>query len=204
VEEHAGAEIVLFGGFRFDRRRALLSRQDEDGSLTPVAIGSRALDILGLLIDRHGDIVTKDDILNAVWPGTVVEGANVAVEISTLRRALNDGESDGNIIQTIPGRGYRLAAAITRCEAGLLPAVGGDGADENDESGLVSPATTSPRAPQGLWRGVAAVLVVLTLGAATGWIWNHRWSGALPPLSMVVLPFTNLSNDADQEYSSMR
>src|SRR5215469_14982886 len=99
---HAEAELVQFGGFRFDRRRGCLLRQDGNGALTPVAIGSRALDILGLLIDRHGDLVSKDEILDTVWPG-VVEGANVTVQISVLRRALNEGRSGPSLIQTIPG-----------------------------------------------------------------------------------------------------
>ena len=113
MDEHSEVDISSFGGFRFDRRRGLLSRQNEDGSLDPVAIGSRALDILGLLIDRNGDVVSRNDILNTVWPG-VVEGANVTVQISALRRALDDGRSAGSIIQTIPRRGYRLTAAVTR------------------------------------------------------------------------------------------
>jgi hypothetical protein len=89
MEEHAGADAVRFSGFRFDRRRGVLWRQNEDGQFVPVPIGSRALDILGLLIDRHGDLVSKDEILNTVWPG-VVEGANVTVQISALRHVLDE------------------------------------------------------------------------------------------------------------------
>jgi DNA-binding winged helix-turn-helix (wHTH) protein len=84
-----------------------LSRQNGDGSLAPVVVGSRALEILGLLIDRHGDIVSRDEILEIAWRG-VVEGADVTVEISVLRRALDDRGSAGSIIQTIPRRGYRF------------------------------------------------------------------------------------------------
>jgi DNA-binding winged helix-turn-helix (wHTH) protein len=141
MDEHAEAGIVLFGGFRFDRRRGLLSRHNEDGRLVLVAIGARALDVLGLLIDRQGDLVSRDEILNAVWPG-VVEGANVTVQISALRRALDDGRSDGSLIQTIPGRSYRLAAAVTRCEADPLPEVGGNGADRGENIEPVSPVPT--------------------------------------------------------------
>ena len=47
MEEHAGADVARFSGFRFDRRRGVLSRQNEDGQIVPVPIGSRALDILG-------------------------------------------------------------------------------------------------------------------------------------------------------------
>ncbi len=50
--------------------------------------------------------------MDAVWPGTVVEGANVTVQISALRRALDDGRSEPSLIRTIPGRGYRLTAGL--------------------------------------------------------------------------------------------
>ena len=109
--EHAGADVVRFSGFRFDRRRGCLLREGEDGALTPVAIGSRALDILGLLIDRQEGLVSKDEILNAVWPG-VVEGANVTVQISALRRVLDGGRPEGSLIQTVSGRGYRFVAPV--------------------------------------------------------------------------------------------
>jgi len=115
--EHTGTDIVRFAGFCLDRRRGCLSRQGIDGGLVPVAIGSRALEILGLLIDRRGDLVSKDEIMDGVWPGTVVEGANVTVQISALRRALADGGSEESVIQTIPGRGYRFVGAITAAES---------------------------------------------------------------------------------------
>jgi adenylate cyclase len=115
MAEHAGADVVRFSGFRFDRSHGCLFRQDKEGTFTRVAVGSRALDLLGLLIDRHGDLVSKDEILNTVWPG-VVEGANVTVQISALRRVLDDGWSDESLIQTIPGRGYRFVASVVRAE----------------------------------------------------------------------------------------
>jgi TolB-like protein len=115
MEEHAGADVVRFSGFRFDRSHGCLLRQDKDGTFTPVAVRSRALDLLGLLIDRHGDLVSKDEILNAVWPG-VVEGANVTVQISALRRVLDEGRSNGSLIQTVAGRGYRFVAPVARDE----------------------------------------------------------------------------------------
>jgi TolB-like protein len=154
MEELAGAEIVWFGDFRFDRRRALLSRQSDDGNLAPVAIGSRALAILGLLIDRRGELVSREDILNAVWPG-VVEGANVTVQISALRRVLDAGRSGPSLIQTISGRGYRLAAPVTH---------------RTQNPQVDPPALTPDRA------------------------------SLRPRLSIVVLPFTNLSNDLNQQY----
>ena len=94
--------IFLFEDFRLDRRGGLF-RCDGVGKNEPVAIGSRALDILGVLIERAGEVVTKDEIVAAVWPDTVVEDSNLTVQISALRRVLDRGRSNGSCVQTVPG-----------------------------------------------------------------------------------------------------
>src|ERR1700737_2723401 len=120
------SDIFHFEGFRFDRRGGLF-RRDDGGGFVPVAIGSRALDILGVLIERAGEIVSKDEIIAAVWPGTVVEDSNLTVQISALRRVLDHGGSSGSCIQTVTGRGYRFVAEVTHpCAGGpaRTPAIG--------------------------------------------------------------------------------
>ena len=142
MEEQAGADLVLFGGFRFERRRGVLSRQNGDGQFVPVPIGSRALDILGLLIDRDGDLVSKDEILTAVWPA-FVEGANVTVQISALRRALDERRSEPRLIQTIPGRGYRFTAPISLSDGvGTDNTIPGAAGSPNSEASQFSAAGT--------------------------------------------------------------
>ncbi len=73
-----------------------------------VRLGSRAFDILAVLVDAGGALVSKNDLLRQVWPDTIVEENNLQVHMSALRKAL--GESRG-LIQTVSGRGYRLARA---------------------------------------------------------------------------------------------
>jgi class 3 adenylate cyclase/DNA-binding winged helix-turn-helix (wHTH) protein/predicted ATPase len=114
----APSDIFLFEDFRLEQRGGLL-RHDDKGVFVPVAIGSRALDILGVLIERAGEIVSKDDLLAAVWPETVVDYSNLTVQISALRRVLDRGRSNGSCIQTVSGRGYRFIALVTRCAAGF-------------------------------------------------------------------------------------
>ena len=106
----SSADVFLFERFRFDRRSGGLF--DMDG--TQVAVGSRALDVLGVLIERAGELVSKDEIMDVVWPGTTVEEANLTVQISALRRVLDDRGSERSTIQTVAGRGYRFVAAITQ------------------------------------------------------------------------------------------
>jgi DNA-binding winged helix-turn-helix (wHTH) protein len=111
-------DIYLFGDFRLDRRGGGLFRCAEVGSPVPVRIGSRAIEVLGVLVERHGDLVSKDDLMAAVWPNTVVEEANLTVQISTLRRVLDDGRPGAGYIQTVAGRGYRFLAAVAKLDPG--------------------------------------------------------------------------------------
>lgn len=74
----------------------------------PVPIGGRAFDILQILAERDGQLVTKEELLQAVWPGLVVEENNISVHIAALRKVLG-----GRVIATVAGRGYRLSAART-------------------------------------------------------------------------------------------
>jgi predicted ATPase/DNA-binding winged helix-turn-helix (wHTH) protein len=100
----AGTTIAQFGRFRLDpHRRELLAGG------APVAIGSRALDVLIALIEARGELATKDELMSRVWPGTVVEEHNLHFQISTLRKALGP---DRGFIKTISGRGYRFVAEI--------------------------------------------------------------------------------------------
>ena len=74
----------------------------------PASVGARAFDVLVALIERRDRLVTKSELLDLVWPGLVVEENNLQVQISSLRKLLGP-----RAIATIPGRGYRFAAAIS-------------------------------------------------------------------------------------------
>ena len=69
----------------------------------------------------EGDLISKAEIMHAVWPETVVEDNNLTVQISALRRVLDQGRAGGSCIQTVPGRGYRFVPSVSRAE-GLAPA----------------------------------------------------------------------------------
>ena len=119
----ATGDVFLFEGFRLDRRGGGLFRRDERGGFVPMAIGSRALDLLGMLVERPGDLVSRDAIIVAVWPSMVVGDNNLNMQIAALRRVLDQGRAGGSCIQTVAGRGYRFIAAVTRVAAEALSAV---------------------------------------------------------------------------------
>jgi class 3 adenylate cyclase/DNA-binding winged helix-turn-helix (wHTH) protein len=110
----AAEGIFLFEGFRFDRRAGGLFRVDDNCVAVPVRLGARALDVLGVLLARPGEIVSKDEIIATVWPGRIVEDSNLPTQISALRRALDAGRSQPSCIQTVSGRGYRFVRPATQ------------------------------------------------------------------------------------------
>ena len=139
----AAADISLFEGFRLDRRGGVLYRRDEHGVFAPIAIGGRALDILGALVERPGDLVSRDEIIEAVWPGTTVEDSNLNVQIAALRRILDDGRAESSCIQTVSGRGYRFVAPVTRVEPAAPPA--GTGQPHGPSIGVSARLAAAPR-----------------------------------------------------------
>ncbi|WP_136623722.1 ATP-binding protein [Bradyrhizobium centrolobii] len=88
----------------------------------PVAIGSRALDILIALVERAGEVVSRRELVGRVWPDVVVEEANLRVHIAGLRRALGDGQDGARYIANVPGRGYCFVASVERRAKADLPA----------------------------------------------------------------------------------
>jgi predicted ATPase/DNA-binding winged helix-turn-helix (wHTH) protein len=105
---------IAFGHFRLLPARRLLLAGDE-----PVRLGSRALEILIALLERSGELVSKDELMARVWPSTFVEEGNLKVQVAGLRRALGDRRGSNRFLATVPGRGYRFVAPVVFSE--VLP-----------------------------------------------------------------------------------
>src|SRR5215467_262477 len=100
-------ELYEFGPFRVDAQREILLRAGEPVPLTP-----KTFQILLVLLRHNQELVTKDDLMKAVWPDTFVEEANLSRNIFMLRKALGETSQDHRYIVTVPGRGYRLADSV--------------------------------------------------------------------------------------------
>jgi DNA-binding winged helix-turn-helix (wHTH) protein len=114
VDRLGSLDSFIFEGFRFDLAAGGLLRTHGSGVAEPVALGSRALALLALFVERPGQLVSKDDIFSVAWSGTVVGENNLTVQISALRRVLDDTRVGSSCIQTVVGRGYRFVLPVTR------------------------------------------------------------------------------------------
>src|SRR5215813_3450077 len=100
-------ELYEFGPFRVDPEKEILLRAGE-----PIPLQPKTFQILLVLIRRNTEVVTKDDLMKAVWPDTFVEEANLSRNIFMLRKALGESPQDHRYVLTVPGRGYRLAETV--------------------------------------------------------------------------------------------
>jgi DNA-binding winged helix-turn-helix (wHTH) protein len=106
----------------FGRCRVLLRRRQLFADGAPVELGTRAFDLLLVLLEADGSLVSKEELLNRVWPGIVVSEENLKVQVSALRKALG---ADRDVIHTEFGRGYRFTGVLCTnnlTEAGQRPA----------------------------------------------------------------------------------
>jgi DNA-binding winged helix-turn-helix (wHTH) protein/TolB-like protein/tetratricopeptide (TPR) repeat protein len=183
-------DIVESGMFRLERSSGRLLRRDGNGTFAPVQIGSRAFVLLRVLVGHAGEVVTRQAIMDAVWPGTAVDEHNLTVQLAALRRILDTGRAESSCIQTMPGRGYRFVEPVT---VPVEPVSALGSAD------ALHPASATPvRASRRAWPWIAvtvcAVVAVLLVAVARPDRW---WSTTVtaPRMSLVVLPFDNLGTD---------
>src|SRR6266481_3007156 len=115
----ASERALAFGPFRLIPSQKLLLENDK-----PVRLGSRALELLIALVERAGEVVSRDELVARVWPSTIVEASSLRVHIAGLRKALGEGQEGARFIANIPGRGYCFVAPVMRAGQTSIPGQG--------------------------------------------------------------------------------
>jgi eukaryotic-like serine/threonine-protein kinase len=193
--------LYHFEKFELDPIRRTLSRADSAVSLTP-----KAFDVLLFLAQNPNRLVTKEELLQAVWGSTFVEEGNLTQYISHLRKALGENSEDARLIVTIARRGYQFTARVT---------VVAEAADTAERPALQAAATETsktdaplagfptrekvsksppPRVRMRKWFAAAALLGVIV--AAFWWYWSYRQRVMLGATDTIVLAdLTNKTSD---------
>jgi DNA-binding winged helix-turn-helix (wHTH) protein/TolB-like protein/tetratricopeptide (TPR) repeat protein len=175
-------QSYTFGAFRLDPVGKILFRGNDPAPLTP-----KAVETLLVLVERHGQVVTKDELIGIVWPDTFVEENNLAQNISLLRRVLGDNGGP-QFIETVPKRGYRFVGPVVEHAA--------------DDPGAVAVSATEPaahtRRSSLMWVLAAAGVAAAILAFVAVW----RSMGSAPQLqSIAVMPFDEVGLDHAHQYS---
>jgi DNA-binding winged helix-turn-helix (wHTH) protein/TolB-like protein/Tfp pilus assembly protein PilF len=174
------SNLYSFGEFRLDPARRRLTRAGE-----PVTLAPKALDILLFLVENRSRALTKEELLQQIWPDTFVEEGNLKFNISVIRKALG-GES---WIETLPRHGYRFAGEVSE-----LP-VEAVAVETRDRTEVKVSVEAELKAPAVRWRIAAMLLLALAVGA---WLW---WRGRprTEIRSLAVLPFQSISAGANRD-----
>jgi eukaryotic-like serine/threonine-protein kinase len=201
VTNLANGYLYRFGVFSLDSSKRTLFRADSAVSLTP-----KAFDVLHFLLQNPNRLVTKEELLQAVWGNAFVEEGNLTQYISHLRKALGDNSEDSRLIVTIARKGYQFTERVTvTAEPGdiekhaTLPDAGSE-LSETDARPEDSPTSSNvsksplPRLQLRRWFAGAAVLVVL---AAAFWLYgSHRYRVVISSTDTIVLAdLTNETSD---------
>ena len=166
---------VAFGEYQLDTETRVLQRE---GRRIPVQ--SKAFDLLAYLIARRERVVSSDELLDALWPGLHVTPAALSTAVQKARQAVGDDGEHQTVLHTEHGKGFRFIAEVTN---------------------LSEPETAQP-APARFRTRIAAVagIAALLLGVALVWLSQRQTTDRISGHALAVLPFANMSADADQEY----
>ncbi|HVG38660.1 MAG TPA: winged helix-turn-helix domain-containing protein, partial [Pyrinomonadaceae bacterium] len=145
-----------FGSFRIDAANHLLLQEGR-----PVALQPKTFDLLLLLVERAGEVVGKEEIMTRLWPGTAVEEANLTQNVYLLRKILGRGPDGGQLIETIPKRGYKFAGVVS----------------ESRQPEVETPSPAADEKPDRKRPPFLLLLLLLPLaafGIATTFWWKHH------------------------------
>jgi TolB-like protein/DNA-binding winged helix-turn-helix (wHTH) protein/Tfp pilus assembly protein PilF len=194
---------VLPPRLRFERYVLNLERGCLLAGGEEVALRPKTFDFLRFLVANPGRLISKDELLAAVWPGVLVSDDSIVQCMTELRRAL--GDHDQSLIKTLPRRGYRFEAQVSvEPDTAVGQFTNSPSQGDQPQQSRRPPLIGASSGKRGLMFGAIVALPLLALAILAAWWWYGSVDHlrAAPPLSIAVLPFTNLSDDAGQEYLS--
>lgn len=176
-------QFYRFRSFRLDITERRLSNEG-----TPVALTPKAFDVLALLVQRSGHLLEKHELMNAVWPETVVEETNLSRIIHTLRKLLGEDKNDNKFIETVATKGYRFVAEVTVEEVEPANTEGKNSRSfrlmNEISEGKIDDAVEENLSKRNLFRGLTVVtfivLVLVVSMAATWRFLSSRSDGSIP------------------------
>jgi TolB-like protein/DNA-binding winged helix-turn-helix (wHTH) protein len=195
---------VRFGDFELDLTTGeLRSRETADGN--NVLLREQVFQVLQMLLEREGKIVTREEIKNRLWANdTVVDfDHSINATIKALRRALGDSADNPRYIETLARRGYRLMLPIHYLESAPGSALEKDRKQHEQSAAAMNENTARvQRQISPHWWKAALVLASVVILVGAGYIsWRHFRSTPLPnKIMLAVLPFQNLTGDPNKDY----
>ena len=202
--------VVRFGTYEV----SLQSGEVRKGGVK-IRVQQQPMKLLEILLERPGEVVTREELRNRVWPnesfGDFDQALNIA--IGKLRSALGDSAENPRFIETLPKRGYRFLVEVSvdgdarpkrpEAVAGDLPETnfGREPKTQSEHQAQDSGLTAAPE--RRLWptpRVIVALILILSLPILTAWLYRSRGRAPTGIRSLAVLPLDNLSGDASQNY----
>jgi DNA-binding winged helix-turn-helix (wHTH) protein len=184
----ATARVLRFGIFELDTQSGELRRHGQK-----IRLPDQSFQILRLLLDRSGEVVTREELRKHLWTSETFVDFDVGLNsaIRKLREALDDSAENPRFVETLPRRGYRFIASVQSATTEQMP---------EPVAGATPRASARPRWIAG---GLVLAVTIATLVVAyeRGW-WEgvRAGSAAVPIRSLAVLPFENLTGDPAQDY----
>lgn len=190
-------ELITFAEFELDARHRQLFR-----SGVPVPLNAKAFDLLLFLTKNSGRLISKEEIMNAVWNDQFVEDSNLTVQISSLRTALGERAANARVLLTIPGKGYQFVADVEYRDASV-----GETSESGQDLAFVAPESSAPnnstsisnkrRTRPALILALSGTAIMIVAAIVIGW---DYFAAPRPVTSIAVLPFVDKNPDPAFEY----
>jgi TolB-like protein/DNA-binding winged helix-turn-helix (wHTH) protein/cytochrome c-type biogenesis protein CcmH/NrfG len=177
-----------FGAYQLDTEEKVLVREGQ-----PVALPPKDLETLVVLVESAGHIVGKEELLEKVWPGVFIEENNLARRVFNLRQVLGEGPDGRKYIETVPKRGYRFVGSVRQLGYSAESTAPPLQSSDSPQSTL----RTSRR--RTLWPWALAAVLIVAASVLAQRFWRAR-NHSPDRVMLAVLPFENLSGDANEDY----